>query len=336
MYLEEIPTLWDPDGSFRHLREDFDSVPTFLFRTYTPASWGINNEREVGSALSFFERETDDLLSKPQLQAQRELDEHTRWYKDYPSNLVSWTSSLLFAVHFGIQRIIKNSGHYGPADVKICILNTKFLPQGTFLPATALLEAYGIPYKDRANDGHFVAEYLAQGRIRFGDNSSEYVETITLKQLWDNGICDLHPPFRENWDQLDCPVRDARGAFKRRAAATTQKEWNLANKVANGCQIDNKRTRFVMVMMLLSLKPRPRNDHEILESVRPWRCSKFAVYGLPIMANHNAAQYIFREDLDNLSSISDAVPEHAQFVTLMHDVHADGERHEWILEGEGK
>jgi hypothetical protein len=48
------------------------------------------------------------------------------------------------------------------SEIGICVLGTPKVPQGSFLPAIALLQTYGTPSEDNHKHAYYYGEYLSQ------------------------------------------------------------------------------------------------------------------------------------------------------------------------------
>lgn len=128
------------------------NIPTYLFRLFGPTTAGRTTEFEVTSPawvypqehlisrMSLFERHPDD--------ARRLIYDHLRWGdKEHEAtcNLMSWTSSLLFAIQYGIYRSSHaNHGHaqVPTQDLQILVVNTQLFPPGAFIRDLDLIDAF--------------------------------------------------------------------------------------------------------------------------------------------------------------------------------------------------
>ncbi|KAK8096116.1 hypothetical protein PG999_014138 [Apiospora kogelbergensis] len=217
------PTLFCPplklgSGPMEPNRWD---IPPYLFRTFDPNSSGTNDARVVASMMSgsWSQQESRiDILAREPQQAAIRLHKHltkSLFGADRDDNLVSWTSSLLFAIQYALWR-----EHYSdPFDVKICAVDTTKFPPGQFVQDVWLLEKYrgtatqiGLDYTDLLrwrNALHcYNGEYLSQGALHHGTRSC----LVTLGQLQDAGLFDLYhelssPAGRRQWTKR---VKDLR------------------------------------------------------------------------------------------------------------------------------
>ncbi|PSR81435.1 hypothetical protein BD289DRAFT_439147 [Coniella lustricola] len=118
-----------------------DDTVRYLFRVSDYKSKGYSDEKVVQSEASLSGSNSSTyLLDMDPRAAARMLYRHLDWKAGGPpSDLVSWTSSLLFALQYAFYRC----HHYGvePKDVKICIVDTKRFGEGQFMRDTQLISA---------------------------------------------------------------------------------------------------------------------------------------------------------------------------------------------------
>ncbi|KAF5668350.1 hypothetical protein FHETE_5286 [Fusarium heterosporum] len=167
----------------------FDQTPTYLFRVYDPASPGITSTEEVTSQAMhdrYKQAESDvtDLLSLPPGDAAKRLSHHLSWvyYHEKHCNLMSWSSSLLFVLQYGLFRHVKVK-QTPLSEIQLIMIDTREFPKQTFLRDLDAIQ-YFLPYstgeavtqpggrwldlealkKKREADMYF-GEYLTQGRL---------------------------------------------------------------------------------------------------------------------------------------------------------------------------
>lgn len=142
------PTLFYPPASDKVKSKILATtdIPQYLFRTFDGKSSGRSDDNAVASIASVAELPEEsrkDLLSLPKDKAIDML--HTHLTKqccggEDSDNLMSWTSSLLFAIQYAIWRRRTLGCH--SADIKICVVDTRRFPRGQFAPDMWLLQAY--------------------------------------------------------------------------------------------------------------------------------------------------------------------------------------------------
>ncbi|SRR6266536_1548119 len=183
---------FEPKGDLQDLAEHFDQTPHYLFRTYAPKSNGCSTEIDIKSAAVCSGKDDRDLFSLDRETAASMLDGHT-WKNLESDNLMSWTSSSLFAVQHGIYRKATDFGSPNLSVIRICVLDTRKVDRGSFLPAVALLKAYGIPSTGKLRHEYYHGEYLSQGTLEVWHKSA----STSLEALICRGLHDLFPPFAD-------------------------------------------------------------------------------------------------------------------------------------------
>ncbi|KAF1954385.1 hypothetical protein CC80DRAFT_567623 [Byssothecium circinans] len=215
------PTLFYPPASVSAQNLNFDSIPKYLFRTFNEASSGRNNESVTASMASIkscFGGEKSD-------------------------NLMSWTSSLLFAIQYAVWRH-KTRGCY-LSDIKICVVDTRKFPQGQFAQDIWLLNAYHETaeqlddprirrfFKFRLeNEDFYNGEYLSQGVLNHANRSC----LVSLGKLVQAGLFQLYPEFNdprgsEKWSKRVLELRQIWSAEQ----TTNDREIELALSVGRNC-----------------------------------------------------------------------------------------------------
>lgn len=109
-----------------------DDIPRYLLRTYVPSSNGLTHETVVEAPGSGYVHGRVDLLRLPWDKAASMLWGHLKWKNRRDDNLMSWTSSLFFAIQHGLHRHLEDHDHPEYSDIRICIVDTRKFPRGTF------------------------------------------------------------------------------------------------------------------------------------------------------------------------------------------------------------
>lgn len=261
-------TLFEPIGGLAHLNEHLDRVPRFLFRTYAPRTNGISNDTCMASAAVRNGLNKADVLRREPKDAAWMLENHLLWKDLGNDNLTSWTSSLLWCLQHAIRRSVTDKPRPSLSDIHVCVLSTRKVPRGTFLPAVALLKAFGIPDEGKLKHDYYRGEYLSQGEMNMTELERPLSGTVTtLQNLIDHGLYELYPPFADEDQQtrLWLRVNDFRETFKQVPAPPTPIEIDTAYSIAHACFLHTS-IRPVVMAALLSLKPRARLDPTLLET----------------------------------------------------------------------
>lgn len=278
------PQLFRPDPSDRELHNSMGNIPTYLFRLYGPTTTGRTTEFEVTSPawvypqehltsrMSLFERHPDD--------ARRLIYDHLRWGdKEHEAtcNLMSWTSSLLFAILYGIYR--SSHGKLGHAqvptqDLQILVVNTQLFPPGAFIRDLDLIDAFPPltskqiklrEWRTRCERRLYFGEFLSQGSLNI---EGRCVQT-SLKALIDNGVFELCPGMenKAHWHDWANRTVDLREPFRTNIAPapTSKRDLRVALVIAESCF--GTCWTLPLLLTLLSFKPRREADNNFVPGV---------------------------------------------------------------------
>lgn len=222
-------TLASRGGNMSQMPE----VAPYLFRTYDNDSAGINDQHVIVSPRSSSCESSNrpaDILSTDRSRSLRQLNAHLNPPKgnirntDSSDNLVSWTSSLLFAIQYAVWKVRLGAD---PSDIKICAVDTRMFPRGQFahdkwlietcnssgstsstgkhldLNETSARELFRLPPEDeRLNNG----EFLSQGEVHITGRSC----TTSLADLENAGLYQLYPEMLggDGWTDRLKELRD--------------------------------------------------------------------------------------------------------------------------------
>ncbi|KFY29937.1 hypothetical protein V494_08360 [Pseudogymnoascus sp. VKM F-4513 (FW-928)] len=263
------PTLFHPRASYEFNLSKFATtrIPRYLFRTFDGKSSGRNDDNMIASMTSVSTSSGDgriDLLSLPEHEATDMLYTHltkTCSGGQASDNLMSWTSSLLFAIQYAIWR--RHTFGCDPADINICAIDTRRFPHGQFAQDMWLLQAYRHIAEEEGGERHKFfrfrldderyhnGEYLSQGLVNHAGRSC----IVSLKSLEESGLYDLYPEFTniqgtEKWTNRVLELRQRWSNEQR----TTPQEIQLASMVTRKCFNTFETTD--MVLILLAFKAR--------------------------------------------------------------------------------
>lgn len=210
-----------------------------------------------------------DIFSRDPQEAIKMLESHLLWENLPTDNMVSWTSSFLFAIQHAIRRTQTDRPRSAPGSVYVSIVDTRELPRGSFLSAVALLEAFNLESKGKLKHDYYHGEYLSQGKMEITDCA---VVSTTLESLVKHGLYKLYPPFADETRKglLRRRVLELRLTFKSTPEVPTLDEIHFAQAMAVGC-FRKIGIRPIIMMILLSLKPRRHLEYKIFEACRDSR-----------------------------------------------------------------
>ncbi|KAF4877249.1 hypothetical protein CGCSCA1_v003778 [Colletotrichum siamense] len=266
------------------LKQCTSNIPRFLFRLTGPLSAGETSTTSVSSRAWLNNSPTrhHDLFSTPPFSPAliaHKLEDHLLSLYDFDSNLVSWTSSLLFALHYAVHR------HYtgeSLQDLYLLVVDTTQFPEGVFIRDLEAIDAFRsysriTPDKDglqrlwrwRSGNAYF-GEYLSQGRLPL---DPELCDRVSLQALSEAGLRSLFPAL---WYR-DLPATWCGAVLILRMELGSSSTGMQAGDVRRAIRLagcfTNRRFRVPMVFMFLGLCPRRIDDgvaalmgRELLES----------------------------------------------------------------------
>ena len=274
----ETPLLFFPSPFSQSVHESFDNIPTFLFRLHAPRTVGTTTTTEVTSPAcnGGDTGKMRDLFRKPSADAAEGLNAHLWWqtWHEDKCNLMSWSSSLLFLLQYGLYRHVKDHNRPALSNVHLLVLDTRQFPKGTFIQDLEAIKAFsGHTGSERQNltnllelrmSEYYFGEYLSQGRLDISDRCSQ----TSMRQLIDMGLFKLCPMLAENsqWDLWPKRVLFIRKGFANEVEATDKTSVRTAIIMAQVCFKAD--FALPLAVMLLSLKNRKIDDGAILDGVR--------------------------------------------------------------------
>lgn len=221
-----------------HQQDGFKGIPRYLFRVHDQFSTGTTSTTEVCSpAIVALRDEHDypssvakeptvptDFSSLNSQQAKDYLNSHLRWtcglhythQQHGPCNLMSWTSSILFALQYALHRHGHGKPNYDSADlseIKILVVDTtraitdregdsvfmrhRFLrdlqaikgclPNEKLYGSSGTLEQL---HGWRDSGMYYPGEYLSQGRLAL---DPEHCHEVSLSDLIECGLFEVCP-----------------------------------------------------------------------------------------------------------------------------------------------
>jgi hypothetical protein len=278
--------LFCPTGDKEWLREKFDDIPRYLFRVFTPNSCGTTDwswTKSMDARHDSASYKMDIFARDDNKQVANMLYRHLMWLESSSDNLVSWTSSLLFALVY-VFSLHANSRDGSTFDnIFLCIVDTTSFPEGVFLRDMDLICAYrsfdadledfeGLRSKkhNTHSGSYYFGEYLSQGALKIEDRC----QIVSAQAIIDKGLYDLQPKFEEfaKWERRPGPpwanpVISFREVFyktmKRQGIGKEERE--AAIKIA---QLFGPHWRLPVAANLIALLPRRSEDSDILQAFR--------------------------------------------------------------------
>ncbi|KAK4041707.1 hypothetical protein C8A01DRAFT_14563 [Parachaetomium inaequale] len=295
---------FNPSGERHWLRATFNDVPRYLFRVFTPKSrgatdtiWTRSMDARGGNpnaGLDIFDR--DDKREVADM-----LNRHLRWRKGVDDNLVSWTSSLLFALVYIFHLHANERDRSAFEDICLCVVDTTLFPPGVFLQDLDLIRAFCAFDKQLANFEnlrlgglYYFGEYLSQGALKI----EHKCQIVSAQAMIDQGLYDLQPKFRDfaMWPKAPQPpwakpVLKLREEFEKEPRDTLEVslEEHLAAK--NIADLFGGLWALPVAANLFALRPRRSWDERILATVRAPRFTGLSSLPGPACPVAHATRY---------------------------------------------
>lgn len=294
------PLLFQPDPFRLSLMPSIrdGNIPRFLFRVHTPDSYGQTSLSAVmpQAVIRNGVNATQDIFTWDRKAAANLLNIQLRWWQYEESSacsLVCWTSSLLFALQYGLHRARQdNPDGYDPSDITLLLIDTRSMPDGVFVKDLDLIDAFA-KYSDpmlkenlsylqqlrQGSRGYYFGEYLSQGYLGIDGICSQ----ATMQDLIGSGLFELMPEFEDqaSWNLWANRVIQLRDRFRGGTIGITPShhyEVRRAILIAETCFPG--RWALPTAVMLLSLKPRMNKDRVILDAFAAMYSGKLMTFTL--------------------------------------------------------
>ncbi|KAJ5088247.1 hypothetical protein N7456_011863 [Penicillium angulare] len=169
--------LFEPQTRDRVPETALDDIPRFLFWIATPKSGGYNDEKWVKSQAAKQNKasSTRDIFANPgKALTAKTLNLHLRWFiqEGIEYNLVSWTSSLLFAIQYIYYR---RADPRDGSDVKDIKLHDIHSSRPRCLKGMKTM---------RNGEKCYFGEYLSQGSLKVENKC----QVISVNVLFENNL----------------------------------------------------------------------------------------------------------------------------------------------------
>ncbi|KAK0301873.1 hypothetical protein LTR82_018086, partial [Friedmanniomyces endolithicus] len=195
---------FEPSAVAQETSPTLSPIPRYLFRVYTPRSDGYTDDEWAKSRDAAKEEEAaeTDLFKRPDHElTAKQIYEHLAWKRsERRDNLVSWTSSLLFALQYTFYRNMSPDDKSAFGDIRLCITDTKRFRPSTFVCDMDLITAYSrhnpklATFRElREGRVYYFGEYLSQGALR----TAGKCRSVSVQDLIDRGLISLRPEYQE-------------------------------------------------------------------------------------------------------------------------------------------
>ncbi|WYZ42731.1 hypothetical protein EsH8_VI_000430 [Colletotrichum jinshuiense] len=316
---EHVCLPFSPGPKQAQLLRALKEIPRYLFRVHASNTSGQTSSTEVVSRTALLGRPSaeQDIFAMPSRDAADMLNCHLRGWPRDSDNLMSWTSSLLFALVYALYRSLpdKDGFRNEMSDIRIYVLDTKNMPAGAFMSDMALIDTFvgkdsenvkNLFYmrRLRRDTQYNFGEYLCQGKLSIAEHST----STTLQDLINHGLFKLCPEMAEPNENSELAKRVCRfrtGCFSS-PAQTTRSEVRSALILAQGCF--GEVWALPLTAAFLSLRRRARNDIVIINAFH---------------ANFSDNE-LKEHELGTLKTFyHDRHPEVQQFANTVQDIHSD-------------
>jgi hypothetical protein len=171
------------------------------------------------------------------------LHRHLRWWEGPEDNLVSWTSSLLFALVYIFHLHANRRDGSAFDDISLCITDTTKFPNGVFLRDMDLIEAYQSfdnalqDFKGlRLKKDWYFGEYLSQGASKI---EGKY-QIVSAQAMINEGLYRVRREFEDfaQWEPSRTPpwarpvVELRKGLYRIGSPGLGEEELRVAVSIA--------------------------------------------------------------------------------------------------------
>lgn len=275
-----------PTESKASLREKLE-VPRYLFRVYTPNSAGVTDKlwtKSMDARYGHAGCKMDILKRTDDKQVAGMLNRHLRWMEGPSDNLVSWTSSILFALTYIFHLHANERDGSAFEDICLCIVDTSCFPKGVFLRDMDLIDAYrnfDQDLKDFASlrskkhssfsGFYYFGEYLSQGALKIANKC----EIVAAQKMIAAGLYDLQPKFQEfarrtrgprpPWANL---VIELREGFYQKTTGGPERNGEELKKAVAIAKLFGPHWSLPVAANLIAMLPHQVEERDILEALK--------------------------------------------------------------------
>ncbi|KAL9124114.1 MAG: hypothetical protein Q9217_006523 [Psora testacea] len=275
--------LFEPKEDCAWLEQSLDDIPRYLFRVSTPRSDGITDalwtkSKDVRKNRPY--NKVNILARQDKSEVARMLNIHLRWWGTLldPDNLVSWTSSLLFALQYVFYRHYSSKDRSSLDRIDLCVVDTATSPKGVFVRDMNLIHIFHSFHQNlrkfedlrmkryRGLTGsYYFGEYLSQGALKIEDKC----QIVSAQAIVDHGLFDIRPEFSDPLPPKGTPWADKvislREVFYvKESPGITETGIRAALDIA---ELFGEIWRLPLAANLIVLVPFRANDHTVLQAL---------------------------------------------------------------------
>lgn len=256
-----------------------DEIPRYLFRVFTEKSCETTDKTWAKSedARDAAQDYNVDLFSRDDNRQVADMISRHLWWDEGSDSLVSWTSSLLFALVYVLHRRT-NRVRLIFDNIYLCVIDTTCFSTGVFIRDMDLIQACGPCDPDLGRlenlrkTKYYFGEYLSQGALQIEGEC----EIISAQAIINEGLYVLLPELESfaQWEPQPKPpwpneVIKPREKFYYKGETELQgsSEGELQAAIHIG-ELFGQRWRMPMAINFIALIPRPSDDTNILLTFR--------------------------------------------------------------------
>ncbi|KAJ5636266.1 uncharacterized protein N7484_009579 [Penicillium longicatenatum] len=268
-----------PHEGEKWLNDNFQKVPQYLFRVSfhrksdgeTTKIWAKSKdakESNTGQETNILDGDRTDMADM--------LWRHLQWRSGSPSNLLSWTSSLLFALQYMFYR--HHRDRVALEDITLFIIDTAQFPKEAFARDMDLISIFSkfdsrlrnlqeLRTRNTSNcsECYYFGEYFSQGALKIEGKCG----SATAREIIDNGLFYLRAEFidslndEKKWAKRVLELRQC--FIEVKVGDETQDELELQVAVAFGIgSLFGSSWAPPIAASLLGLRPRSARDVDII------------------------------------------------------------------------
>ncbi|KAL5341433.1 hypothetical protein BJX70DRAFT_386725 [Aspergillus crustosus] len=318
----DIPLPFCPRAAHRLHTPLFNRnfVPRYLYRLVAPRSAGNTTSTSVVPPTL---EDMLDIFQLPDSAAASLLLNHLLWQRGHETrcNLMSWTSSLMFALQYALYRHQKDGDDL--RNIYLIVLDTSLFPEGTFIQNMELM--YCFEHADRGlrkfiqfrETEYYFGEYLTQGQLDIQGRCA----CTSVQKMIELGLFELQPGLadKQQWRWWPKRVLDFRQLFLSSfTVPTTDGDIETAVDIARECL--GEQWIVAGALMLLALQPRCEDELDLIQGFS----TRFTgMFEWPMiftyLLNYTVAD-IRRARLDRMTIDPKRLPEVRQFKELVETI----------------
>lgn len=246
-----------------------DFTPRYLYRLVAPQTAG-STTTSTAVPPARIQHQTD-IFHLPTQKAAALLLNHLLWERGHENgcNLMSWTSSLLFALQYALYRHRKDGDDLG--QIQLIVLDTTLFARGTFMQDMEIMRSFADSdrrlqkFVEFRESEYYFGEYITQGRLEIQDRCV----CTSVQKMIDLGLFQLQPLLadRTQWQWWPKRVLAFREQFtSERVVPTPDSDVEIAVNIARQCF--GGQWAVPVAIMLLALLPRKVDDTTLMEGFK--------------------------------------------------------------------